>query len=111
MLENDPIAVEIFGNDEIDRIVNKYRKFHPNMERDIMVTRAGYAVVLERKVVEISPSKGGKFDWLDRFIINNPMGGILFSILIFGLIFSVLFYLGGWFQDTLGEIFNSLFSR
>lgn len=111
LLENDPIAVEMFGNDEIDRIVNKCRRFHPNMERDIMVTRAGYAVVLERKVVEISPSKRGKFDWLDRFIINNPMGGTFFSILIFGLIFSVLFYLGGWFQDTLGEIFDSLFSR
>ncbi len=111
LLENDPIAVEMFGNDEIDRIVNKCRRFHPNMERDIMVTRAGYAVVLERKVVEISSSKRGKFDWLDRFIINNPMGGTFFSILIFGLIFSVLFYLGGWFQDTLGEIFDSLFSR
>ncbi len=111
LLENDSIALEMYGNERILEIIATYRRFHPNMEQDIMVTRAGHAVVLEEKVVEVSPARKSGLSWLDRLIVNRPVGGAIFSILVFGFIFLTLFYLGGWFQDTLSEVFDLLLLR
>ncbi len=111
LLENDSIALEMYGNERILEIIATYRRFHPNMEQDIMVTRAGHAVVLEEKVVEVSPARKSGLSWLDSLIVNKPVGGAIFSILVFGFIFLTLFYLGGWFQDTLSEVFDLLLLR
>ncbi len=111
LLENDSIALEMYGNERILEIIATYRRFHPNMEQDIMVTRAGHAVVLEEKVVEVSTARKSGLSWLDRLIVNRPVGGAIFSILVFGFIFLTLFYLGGWFQDTLSEVFDLLLLR
>ncbi len=108
LLENDPVTMEMYGNERIFRIIEDYRRFHPNIEQDIMVTRAGHAVVLGEKVMEVSSVGRNRLAWLDRFIINKPIGGAIFSALVFGFIFLTLFYLGGWFQDTLGSVFDLL---
>ncbi|WP_297070562.1 FeoB small GTPase domain-containing protein, partial [Thermococcus sp.] len=70
LLENDPVAVEVFGFPELEGIKEKFRGEHPSIERDIIVTRAGYASLLARQVERIS-ARGFRLSWLDELIINN----------------------------------------
>ncbi len=107
LLENDPVAVELFGFPELEEIRAKFREEHPSIERDIMVTRAGYASLLARQVERISTT-GFRLSWLDELIINNTAGGVLFTVAVFAGIFAALLYIGGWFQDFLGGYFDSL---
>ncbi len=107
LLENDPVAVELFGFPELGEIRARFRGEHPSLERDIMVTRAGYASLLARQVERISTT-GFRLSWLDELIINNTLAGMLFTLAVFAGIFAALLYIGGWFQDFLGGYFDSL---
>jgi ferrous iron transport protein B len=107
LVENDPVARELFGFEGLDEIRERHRKEHPNIETDIMVTRAGYASLIAREVQRIV-SHGWRLNWLDNLIINNPVGSAIFTLAAFTGIFAVLLYLGGWFQDVLGGWFDSL---
>ena len=107
LLENDPVAVELFGFPGLEDIRAEFGEEHPNIERDIMVTRAGHASLLARQVERIS-SRGFHLSWLDELIINNTAGGVVFTLAVFTGIFASLLYIGGWFQDFLGGYFDSL---
>ncbi len=109
LLENDPVAVELFGFPELEGIKEKFRGEHPSIERDIIVTRAGYASLLARQVERIS-ARGFRLSWLDELIINNTLAGMLFTLAVFAGIFAALLYIGGWFQNFLGSYFDSLLS-
>jgi len=109
----DPYSRElfkaVFPQEVIDKIQRECRQFHPHLERDIMVTRSGYAFHLAGQVLIFESPKGEKpLPFPDRFIIDNPWGRALFSLFIFLLIFLSLFYLGGWFQRVLGGFLEGL---
>ncbi|MBP1912942.1 Fe2+ transport system protein B [Thermococcus stetteri] len=107
LVENDPVAMELFGFEDLDEIRERHRKEHPNIETDIMVTRAGYASLIAREVQRIV-SHDWRLNWLDNLIINNPAGSVIFTLAVFTGIFAALLYIGGWFQDVLGDWFDSL---
>jgi len=107
LLENDPVAVELFGFPGLEEIKARFREEHPNIERDIMVTRAGHALLLAGQVERIHPT-GFHLSWLDKLIINNMAGGILFTLAVFAGMFATLLYIGGWFQNLLGGYFDSI---
>ena len=108
LLENDPIAAKLFNDPEVGSIKSQYSDTHPNIDKDIIITRAGYASLLAKKVSEIRSSRKDKLNWLDRLIINNPVGGAMFTLFILSIIFLTLFYIGGWFQNFLGFYFDKL---
>ena len=108
LLENDPVAARLFNDPDVESIKSQYSDTHPNIDRDIIITRAGFASFLAKKVSEIRSSKKNKLNWLDRLIINNPAGGTIFTLFILSVIFLTLFYIGGWFQNTLGFYFDKL---
>ncbi len=107
LLEGDPVALERFCFSELEDIKARFIKEHPNVNKDIMITRAGYASLLAKRVERID-SRGFHLSWLDNLIINSTVAGLLFTLLIFSGIFLSLLYLGGWFQDFLGGYFDSL---
>ncbi len=107
LLEGDIIAKELFKSQNLKKIRDNYKKYHPRIERDIIITRAGYASLLAEKVLKIE-RKNKNLNRFDKFIINSPGGSTIFALLIFTLIFLTLFYIGGWFQDVLGGYFDDL---
>ena len=107
LLEGDSVAFELFGFSELEKIKESFRENHPDIERDIMITRAGYASLLAKNVERIT-SLRFKLNWLDKLIINNTLGGIIFTLIVFAGIFAALLYIGGWFQDFLGYYFDLL---
>ena len=111
LLEGDAVAKELFGeNLEIEKIRNKYKKYHSKIEKDIIITRAGHASLLAESLIKIERRKGKNLNYLDRIIIDSPTASAIFALLIFTAIFLVLFYIGGWFQDILGGCFDSIMS-
>ncbi len=107
LLEGDPVAFELFGFSELEKIKESFREKHPDIERDIMITRAGYASLLAKNVERMSRLYT-KLCWLDKLIINNIAGGIIFTFIVFAGIFASLLYIGGWFQDFLNYYFGIL---
>ncbi len=107
LLEGDPVATELFGFPGLAEIREGCRKEHPRLETDILVTRAGFAALLGERVQRIAPH-GARLNWLDRLIINSPGGDVVFTLAVFAVIFVSLLYIGGWLQDLLGGLFDSL---
>ncbi len=110
LLEGDPVVTKLFKHLNIDLVKTKYRPTHPYIERDIIVTRAGYAAFVGRKVSRIESASKDKLNKLDKLIIDNPVIGTTFMLLIFAGMFAALFYIGGWFQNFLGSYFDKLLS-
>ena len=106
LLEGDLVAKKLFGDSEIEEIKERYKTYHPRIERDIIITRAGFASFIARKVEGIRKIRSKKLNFLDNFLINNQRGSTIFAIFIFALVFLSLFYIGGFFQDLLGRYFG-----
>lgn len=107
LLEGDPVAGELFGFPELEKIKGRFKREHPNIERDIIVTRAGYASLLAGRVERIT-GKPFRLSRFDEVLINSTLGGLIFTLLLFGGMFASLLYLGGWFQNVLGGLFDKL---
>ena len=108
LLEDDPLISKFLNSIEIKDIKAQYQKLHPHIDKDILITRAGYATLLAKEVSKIKSLKKSRINALDRLIINKPMVGEMFILGIFLLMFIILLYLGGWFQNYLGYYFNKL---
>jgi ferrous iron transport protein B len=108
LLEGDSVAEELFRSPEARKIKEKYKEYHRDIEKDIIITRAGYASIIARNVLSIRRKGQRKLNAFDKMVINNPVGSAIFSLSIFVGIFLSLFYIGGWFQDALGGYFDEI---
>ncbi|HHW57896.1 MAG TPA: ferrous iron transport protein B [Clostridia bacterium] len=106
LLEEGKIICDLLKVELVEEIKEKYRKVHPNISKDILITRAGYAFYISQKILSQKEEAKNKLNFLDGFILNNPIGGSIFSLAVLSVIFLTLFYMGGWFQDVLGDFFE-----
>ena len=104
ILEGDEIAIKKYGvkKDEIVKIER-----HPNLSRDIQITKSGYASIIAKNVTNLR-KKEERMNSIDNFLFSNWIMGAIFSILTFFAIFFSLIYIGGWFQDTLTSLFQPI---
>lgn len=75
---------------------------HPNVSRDISITRYGEASFIARLVTTITP-KGRARSFGDRLdeVLLNPLIGPFITFIFFGFVFAVLLFAGGWLQELL----------
>ncbi|MGB9781114.1 ferrous iron transport protein B [Caldanaerobacter sp.] len=106
ILEEGEMICKILNLRRFEHLKEQYKEVHPNVTKDIVITRAGYAFYISQKILTYKEDKPKKLNALDDFILNNPVGSVLFSIGVLSLVFLGLFYIGGWFQDTLGSLFE-----
>jgi len=106
ILEEGDMVCRLLNLNKFENLKERYKTVHPNMTKDIVITRAGYAFYISQKILTHREEKANKLNLLDNFILNNPIGSAVFSLSVLSLIFLGLFYIGGWFQDALGNLFE-----
>ncbi|MCS7232886.1 MAG: ferrous iron transport protein B [Synergistetes bacterium] len=108
LLEGSPFMEQFLKEAKLSKIKDLLKSFHPNMESDITISRSGYAVYIGSKVLKITSTSFRSLPAIDRFIIDTPIGGLMFSIGTLILIFLSLFYIGGWLQENLSFLSETL---
>lgn len=105
ILEGDEIAIKKYGINAYE--VKKKILHHPNVGIDIQVTKSGYASIISKNVTHFK-MKGGEINRFDKILFSHAIIGQLFVLSTFILIFLILIYLGGWFQNNLTSLFNNI---
>jgi ferrous iron transport protein B len=106
------IAIRILENDKrflkylkdkavLDKAANVLKP-HPNVSRDITITRYGEASFVARLVTTITPRDRtrGFQDRLDEALLS-PFIGPFITFIFFGFVFAILLFIGGWVQGLL----------
>jgi len=106
VLEEEDMVSKILNLNSYKTLKQSYKEIHPNISKDIVITRAGYAFYISQKIMTYKEYKKNRLNFLDNFIIHNPLGSAIFSLAVLSFIFLILFYVGGYFQDTLGNLFE-----
>ncbi|MGB9678499.1 MAG: ferrous iron transport protein B [Thermoanaerobacteraceae bacterium] len=106
VLEEENMVSKILNLNSFETLKQSYKEVHLNISKDIVITRAGYAFYISQKILTYKEDKKNSLNFLDNFIIHNPLGSAIFSLAVLSFIFLVLFYVGGYFQDTLGNLFE-----
>jgi ferrous iron transport protein B len=106
------IAIRLLENDEDFFVYLKNRKaldqatdalrMHPDVSKDISITRYGEASFIARLVTTITqkvraPNFGEQFDE----VLLNPLVGPIITLMFFCIVFAILLFIGGWLQDLL----------
>lgn len=105
ILEGDEEAIRKYGINAVS--IKKKIGRHPNLSIDIQITKSGYASIVSKNVTELKAIKTG-INKFDKILFFHPLLGQLFVLLTFILIFLILIWLGGWFQDNLSSMFDKL---
>jgi ferrous iron transport protein B len=102
ILENDQDFFKYLENRKIPDDVASVLSLHPDVSRDISVTRYGEASFIGRLVTSIlSKNKVRGFgNWLDELLLN-PVIGPGVTLIFFSSVFAILLFIGGWFQEIL----------
>lgn len=111
LLEKDSLVWEKFGKDVDISDLKKKIPEHSNMAQDIMITRFGAASLVARTCTRIHCLGRERLPKLDRFIIYNRIGSTIFVLAVFGLIFTSLFFLGGFFQSLISTAFEDILTH
>jgi ferrous iron transport protein B len=86
-------------------IINKLSKKH-KLETQISRERHGQAALTTKKVITRKKARKRFRDRLDRFT-TEPLTGTLSLIAVLAIIFSSLFYLGGYLAELFGSLFQT----
>jgi ferrous iron transport protein B len=111
LLEKDSLVWGNFGKDVDISDLKKKIPEHSNMAQDIMITRFGTASLIARTCTKIHRLGRERLPKLDRFIIYNRIGSTIFVLAVFGLIFTSLFFLGGFFQSLISTAFENILTH
>ena len=88
--------------DSIEKLLSEeIKQYHPDLSKDIMLTRYGCASVISKQCIKVTSIKGFKepfLEKLDRVLINPRYGWILCLSTII-TIFYIMLVLGGFLQD------------
>lgn len=104
------------GDDDFVKYVRDGRKVeeikervsqHSDIAMDIAVSRHGVASLIARGSFYIrrKPVRLGFGEWFDNFVLH-PLWGMIFTALVFLVIFASLLWLGGAIQDFLSALFE-----
>ena len=112
VLEEDEDFYKYLKNKEIISVVkNKLLQNHPNVAKDIAITRYGTASFLARKVTQIiSRRRRIKFETRMDNILLDKIWGPVAAALFFLIIFGALLYIGNWTQNMLMGLLKGFLS-
>jgi len=102
ILENDEDFLVYLKDKEVLDETTDILRMHPDVSRDISITRYGEASFIARLVSTITPKvKVRSFgDRLDKVLIV-PLIGPIITLIFFGLVLAILLFVGGRLQDLL----------
>jgi len=108
VLENDSDFLPYIKDKNKLETIKKGVEFHPDLAMEVSKERHGKASIIARECSEI---KRGKIkltpsEQIDE-IITNPSYGLFIVIFTFLLMFGILFYFGGFFQDKVSDVFET----
>lgn len=110
-LEGDEDFYKYIENKKVIREVKEdLEEHHPQVAKDITITRYGIASFIAEKATRITPLRKEKIgEKIDKFLLNKtwgPLGTGLFLLIIFG----ILLYLGNLIQGVLMDLTNDILS-
>lgn len=91
---------------QVKKIVKNLSKEHV-LSTEISGERHGQAALIATKVSHKGKSKKNFKDRLDRFT-TEPLTGTVSLVIILAIMFSALFYLGGYLSEVFGRLFEGL---
>ncbi len=107
IIEGDKdICKEIENKKEVDDVLKKYSEGH-DLKTDISRQRHGQAAIIAKSTTKKKKSRKHFRYVLDRFT-TEPLTGTISLIAIMAILFSSLFYLGGYLSELFGNIFRIL---
>lgn len=112
VLEEDTDFYKYLENEEVVEKTREELVSHPQVSKDIAVTRYGTAAFIAEKTTQITPAderSESLEERIDRVLLHRVWGPLL-TILTFVALFGVLLFLGSWMQNTLMGYTDSLLS-
>ncbi|GAB6148480.1 ferrous iron transport protein B [Stetteria hydrogenophila] len=100
----------------IEQVRKELEKYHPEVAKDIAITRYGLASLIAGKVIELIPiersaRKAGRLEErVDRILLHESLGPVITG-LFFLAIFGTLLYLGNFIQGVFTDLTDRFLSR